>query len=366
MRQINYALGDNPRKSSYVVGFGANPPQNPHHRTAHGSWLDSMTGPTETRHVLYGALVGGPAAANDAYTDLRSDYVTNEVATDYNAGFTCALARLTQEYGGTPLAGFPVAEQPDATRSSSRPCSRRRGGTFTEVKAMVRNQSAFPARALTTARSGTGSPSTPVSRGRASPPTTASAARADARPKQAAGQPLLRRARAAPAEHHPGGQSQHRREVQFGSASARAARGTRPTTRPTRPTTALAKPRRHALRRRQADLGHRARHGPHRHHRAERARHPRGVRRHLDRRSTLSWTAVDRRGQRGRRVRRLPGARQHGACSLARRPAPGRGDGADPQGNEFYVRRAGRRRTAPDAVERGVGDPVGRTNPGAR
>ena len=63
VRQINYALGDNPRKSSFVVGFGANPPQSPHHRTAHGSWLDSITAPVATRHVLYGALVGGPSSA---------------------------------------------------------------------------------------------------------------------------------------------------------------------------------------------------------------------------------------------------------------------------------------------------------------
>ncbi|WP_433354659.1 glycoside hydrolase family 9 protein [Microtetraspora malaysiensis] len=37
VRQIDYALGTNPRNSSYMIGFGANPPKNPHHRTAHGS-----------------------------------------------------------------------------------------------------------------------------------------------------------------------------------------------------------------------------------------------------------------------------------------------------------------------------------------
>jgi endoglucanase len=39
-RQIDYALGLNPQNRSYVVGFGVNPPRNPHHRTAHGSWTD--------------------------------------------------------------------------------------------------------------------------------------------------------------------------------------------------------------------------------------------------------------------------------------------------------------------------------------
>jgi endoglucanase len=38
-------------------------------------------------HVLTGALVGGPLK-NDAYADVRSDYVLNEVAVSYNAGYT--------------------------------------------------------------------------------------------------------------------------------------------------------------------------------------------------------------------------------------------------------------------------------------
>ncbi|MER7417455.1 glycoside hydrolase family 9 protein [Micromonospora peucetia] len=149
VRQINYALGDNPRASSYVIGFGANSPKNPHHRTAHGSWWDSQSVPVETRHTLYGALVGGPSAANDAYTDSRSDYVMNEVATDYNAGFTSALARLSQEYGGTPLAGFPQAETPDIDELTVETTVMQAEPRATGLKAIVYNKSAFPARALT-------------------------------------------------------------------------------------------------------------------------------------------------------------------------------------------------------------------------
>jgi hypothetical protein len=44
-------------------------------------------------HVLYGALVGGPGK-NDDYNDKRTDYVTNEVACDYNAGFQSAVAGI--------------------------------------------------------------------------------------------------------------------------------------------------------------------------------------------------------------------------------------------------------------------------------
>src|SRR3954469_21314738 len=145
-RQIDYALGDNPRNSSFVVGFGANPPRNPHHRTAHGSWTDQITSPTISRHILYGALVGGPKSNNDAYTDDRSDFTMNEVATDYNAGFTGALARLAQEYGGAPLANFPQPEAvvgneifPEASVNAS-------GTNFTEFRVLLNNESGWPAR----------------------------------------------------------------------------------------------------------------------------------------------------------------------------------------------------------------------------
>ncbi|MEW9549908.1 glycoside hydrolase family 9 protein [Nonomuraea sp. NPDC050783] len=148
VRQINYALGDNPRKSSYLIGFGANPPKNPHHRTAHGSWTDQITNPEQTRHTLYGALVGGPPEPNDAYTDKRDDYVMNEVATDYNAAFTGALARLYKEYGGTPAANFPPAETPDGPEIFVEAGVNASGSNFTEIKALVRNQSAWPARVL--------------------------------------------------------------------------------------------------------------------------------------------------------------------------------------------------------------------------
>ncbi|WP_086666105.1 glycoside hydrolase family 9 protein [Lentzea kentuckyensis] len=146
VRQINYALGDNPRNSSYVVGFGANPPRNPHHRTAHGAWADSLQEPVTSRHVLYGALVGGPSTNNDAYTDSRSDYVMNEVALDYNASFTGALARLYKEFGGTPLGNFPVAETPDGPELTVQASVNQSSAQFSEIKAFVLNKTAWPAR----------------------------------------------------------------------------------------------------------------------------------------------------------------------------------------------------------------------------
>ena len=94
---IDYILGSNPRQSSYVVGFGNNFPQQPHHRAASGVGWDEFNSDQPNAHVLAGALVGGPSAADDfAYSDSRSDYISNEVAIDYNAGLTGALAFLSQ------------------------------------------------------------------------------------------------------------------------------------------------------------------------------------------------------------------------------------------------------------------------------
>lgn len=92
-------LGDSGR--SFVVGFGHNPPQRPHHSSsscpsapAPCDW-SNFHDPSPNAHVLKGALVGGPDQ-NDNYKDDRTNYVTNEVATDYNAGFQSAVAGLKQ------------------------------------------------------------------------------------------------------------------------------------------------------------------------------------------------------------------------------------------------------------------------------
>ena len=131
------------------MGFGQNPPRNPHHRTAHGSWTDNIQQPAQSRHVLYGALVGGPGQPNDSYVDNRQDYVANEVALDYNAAYTGALAKLYDEFGGTPLANFPPPETPDGPELYVQGAATQQSATFTEVKLYVVNTSAWPARALT-------------------------------------------------------------------------------------------------------------------------------------------------------------------------------------------------------------------------
>lgn len=106
--QMDYILGDNPMNRCYEVGYAENSAVEPHHRASHGSLTNSMEDPVDAKHVLYGALVGGPDF-DDYHEDDRTNYVYNEVAIDYNAGFVGALAGLYAEYGGgqEPLAELP-------------------------------------------------------------------------------------------------------------------------------------------------------------------------------------------------------------------------------------------------------------------
>ncbi|RUS30504.1 Six-hairpin glycosidase-like protein [Jimgerdemannia flammicorona] len=117
IQQINYMLGDCGR--SWVVGFGVNSPLRPYHKSSYNSYIDyplrgqdqSIVGDdflnslTLQRFVLYGALVGGPAA-DDSYYDDRKNYEFTEVTQDYNAGFTGALAGLIDFYGTQNFRSF--------------------------------------------------------------------------------------------------------------------------------------------------------------------------------------------------------------------------------------------------------------------
>ncbi|KAK7471381.1 hypothetical protein BaRGS_00035987 [Batillaria attramentaria] len=97
MCQIHYALGD--AGHSFVVGFGENPPTQPHHRSSSCPNppgicnMNVLHIDVPNVHTLYGALVGGPDGS-DGYKDSRNNYVNNEVACDYNAGFQTAVAGL--------------------------------------------------------------------------------------------------------------------------------------------------------------------------------------------------------------------------------------------------------------------------------
>ncbi|HOP75051.1 MAG TPA: glycoside hydrolase family 9 protein [Bacillota bacterium] len=143
--QVDYALGSNPYQRSFVVGYGQNPPQHPHHRTAHGSWANNMEVPGENRHIIYGALVGGPAAAG-IYVDKINNYVCNEVACDYNAGFVGALAEMYRLYGGEPLPDFNGIEPIHDDEIFAEAKIAATGPNFTAVSVLINNRSGWPAR----------------------------------------------------------------------------------------------------------------------------------------------------------------------------------------------------------------------------
>ncbi|GAB1861543.1 cellulase [Camponotus japonicus] len=97
--QIAYMLGKTGR--SYVVGYGINSPQQLHHIASSCPHRPKFCGLQEysqtisNPQVLYGALVSGPNK-NDDFFDNRHDGHYTGVRIDYNAGFTCVLAKLLQ------------------------------------------------------------------------------------------------------------------------------------------------------------------------------------------------------------------------------------------------------------------------------
>ena len=92
--QMKFLLGNSSNKQSYEIGYNENSPKNPHHRAASGL-NDFPTNDTLSQnHSLIGALVGGIETADGKYEDSVKNYYSNEVAIDYNAAFTGALAAL--------------------------------------------------------------------------------------------------------------------------------------------------------------------------------------------------------------------------------------------------------------------------------
>lgn len=143
--QINYVLGDNPTNQSYVVGYGDKPAHNAHHRTAHASWKNDIYIPEQNRHVLYGALVGGPTQ-NGSYEDDRNNYINNEVATDYNAGFTAILCKMIDKYGGKSDPSFPPVEKHDGPEFYVETMTKGSSASGMTLSFKITNHSAWPAR----------------------------------------------------------------------------------------------------------------------------------------------------------------------------------------------------------------------------
>ncbi len=113
--QMEYLIGDNPIHRCYVVGYSEYSAKFPHHRAASG--LTKCEDTREHKHVLYGALVGGPDKA-DLHKDVTADWTYNEVTIDYNAAFVGACAGLYDRYGDEsmlPDEDFPPEEEETET-----------------------------------------------------------------------------------------------------------------------------------------------------------------------------------------------------------------------------------------------------------
>ena len=110
--QIDYALGSNPKSMSYLIGYGSNYPKHPHHRAANGYTYAGGENTNPAKHLLTGALVGGPDSS-DNYLDDVNQFQYTEVAIDYNAAFVGALAGL--------MAGKPSVSTPTPTKPTTSP-----------------------------------------------------------------------------------------------------------------------------------------------------------------------------------------------------------------------------------------------------
>lgn len=108
--QVDYLLGDNPLKMSYMVGYGPRYPRRIHHRgsslpskAAHpakiqcSSGFSFMKSQFSNPNILVGAVVGGPDQ-HDRFPDLRPDYEQSEPATYINAPLVGSLAYLAHSF----------------------------------------------------------------------------------------------------------------------------------------------------------------------------------------------------------------------------------------------------------------------------
>ncbi|KAL6864885.1 hypothetical protein ACP4OV_016036 [Aristida adscensionis] len=159
--QVNYILGDNPRATSYMVGYGGSFPRQVHHRGAsivsvrrdpsfvscgegYSSWYPRRDG---NPNVLDGAVVGGPDEFDD-FADERDNYEQTEAATYNTAPLLGVLARLAGACGGLDEYQAAAAAATNGTAAASRR-RRRQGAGWSPVEIEQNVTRAWAARGRT-------------------------------------------------------------------------------------------------------------------------------------------------------------------------------------------------------------------------
>jgi len=103
--QVAWVMGDNDFAHPFVIGLEGGP-TNPHHANAYGHDDLDTDWTLSPRHELTGALVGGPKSEamygfEAGYDDDVTDWISNEVTLDYNAGLVAATAFVVARDQGT-------------------------------------------------------------------------------------------------------------------------------------------------------------------------------------------------------------------------------------------------------------------------
>ena len=110
LTSIEYIMGNNGKKFSYIVGFGDNFPHYPHHRNFYGLDNDSEANlKPQDKFMQLGYMVGG-SINNGEYIDNEKEYTYSEGGIDYNAGLVASLGYINSILN--PVASLAVHPTP--------------------------------------------------------------------------------------------------------------------------------------------------------------------------------------------------------------------------------------------------------------
>ncbi len=110
LTSIEYIMGSNGKKFSYIVGFGDNFPHYPHHRNFYGLDNDSEANlKPQDKFMQLGYMVGGSIKDGD-YVDNEKEYTYSEGGIDYNAGLVASLGYINSILN--PVASLAVHPTP--------------------------------------------------------------------------------------------------------------------------------------------------------------------------------------------------------------------------------------------------------------